>query len=222
MKRFILFAFLFSLFNFTKAQYFVGKIIYSVSYHNNKTKKADTSLSLGLGSEETFYIKNGDYLIKGNGSSKEWSLYKSSTNRIYEKYSRNDTVYAIDAGINNNTIRYKYHYKNVTSKKSEDTIKGKIKWIELHDREYVFDTENGVEYFYYFKKYKINAKLFSQHKYWHWGDFVTLSNSIPHIIIFQVDGYTCEKMAYDDFISEKLDDSLFDLPKNLLIKEKKL
>lgn len=215
---FAFFLFLFSV--VSKAQYFEGKIIYSVSYINTKTYKIDTLITRRFGDAETFYIKDGNYLIKSNGLLKEWILYKNSTNRIYEKYKNNDTIYSIDAGIYDNPIHYKHHYKNVTSKKIEDPITGKFKMIELHDREYVFDTENGVEYFYYYKKNKINAKLFSQHKYQHWNDFVNLSNSVPYIWIFQIDGYTCEKSTYDDFISEKLDDSIFDLPKNLLIKEK--
>ena len=100
MRQSFLYIFLFFMKNFIVGQNFEGKIIYYVQYQNLKTYKYDSTGTIGLGMTETFHIKNGDYLITGDGSKKEWVLYKSSTNKIYEKYKNNDTLFVIDAGKN--------------------------------------------------------------------------------------------------------------------------
>jgi hypothetical protein len=198
-------------------QTFEGKIIYAVSYQYNTTNKKDTSISIGLGTIETFYIKNGDYLIKGNGSKKEWVLYKSSTNKIYTKYKGNDTLFVNDASINHNKIKDKYHYRKAATVTEKNSVTGKKETIRRDD-EYVFITENGDEYFYYNRKYKINSKLFVNHRHGHLSEFVGLSNCIPLVMNFNVGKYNCEKFA-GDIVPERLDNSFFAIPNDLVLKE---
>jgi hypothetical protein len=202
---------------FATGQNFEGRIIYSVTFQNNDTHKKDTSLSKGLGSVETFYIKNGDYLIKGNGQKKDWILYKSSTNKIYEKFKNNDTLYVTDASINNNSIKEQHHHKNAAKWRHENYETGKSEIIKCD--EYVFITDQGNEYFYYNKKYKIDSKLFANHKHGHFGNFVALSNCIPLQINKNVGPYNCDWFA-GDFVWEKIDDSVFKVPDNFVLKNK--
>jgi hypothetical protein len=172
---------------------------------------------LGLGSVETCYIKNGNYLIKGNGNKKEWILYKSATNKIYEKYKNNDTIFVIDASVNNNTIKEKYRYKNTAKWTYKNSETGKAEVLKYN--EYVFITDQGTEYFYYHKKYKIDPTLFADHKYGHFSDFVLLSGCIPLDINKDLGPYNCSWSA-EDFFFEKLEDTVFKIPYHLILKNK--
>lgn len=215
MKLNILLLLSYLLTNLSFGQNFEGKIVYSVSYMHMKTLKKDTSLSIGLGNNEVFYIKNGDYLITGNGINKEWILYKSSTNKVYEKFRNNDTLYAIDAGINTDTILETYHYKKSAIIKDKNIKSGKTTILKCD--EYIFKLSYKMEYFYFNKKYKIDTKLFSNYKLEHLADFINLSHSIPLLRNYIVCDYVCDKNAIE-FIAEKLDDKLFAIPNNLIIK----
>lgn len=202
--------------NFIVGQHFEGKIIYYVQYQNLKTYKYDSTGTIGLGMKEIFHIKNGDYLITGDGSKKEWVLYKSSTNKIYEKYKNNDTLFVIDAGKALPPIEKKYHYRNSSKITDTDTKTGKK--TKRKDSEYVFIIGQSQVYYYYNKKYKINGKLFLNHKYDYLSDFVSLSNCIPLSSNYNIGEFNCSKTAYE-FIPDTLDDKLFEIPKNLIIKE---
>lgn len=203
--------------NRTFGQNFEGKISYWVDYQNNKTHEYDTSLTIGLGNIEMFYIKNGDFLITGNGLKKEWILYKSSANKIYEKYKNNDTLYVIDASINNDTILDTWHHK--TSVKITSTVNGVKKTRTEKYKECVFNLNGRMEYFYYFRgKYKVDSKLFANFKREHFGNFLAISNSLPAIRNYNIDGFNCNKNA-NYFTPGKLDDKLFEIPCGLIMKQ---
>lgn len=218
MRHLFFFLLFLSVENFVAGQNFEGKITYWVTYQNNTTHKYDTSLTIGLGNTETFYIKNGDFLITGNGQKKEWVLYKSSTNKLYEKYKDNDTLYVLDTRINNDIILDTYHHR--TKSTITETTNGVTKTKVEKYKECVFRLENTMEYFYYYKgKYKVDSKLFSNYKREHFGNFIAISNCLPVIRNYNTDGYNCNKTA-DTFTSEKLDNKIFDIPANLIVKQK--
>ncbi len=189
------------------SQLFEGKIIYKVEYLNSKTQQKDTKLEEEEGTEEEFFIKNGNYLIKSNGTKNEWKLYLSSTNLIYEKRRNNDTLYTYNAGINKDTIleinSYKSHSKNDTSGL----------------REVVLHCNSGSQYFYYDKKYQMDQSLFSRHKVNNLNSYLRKSNSIPLTMVFETHNITYEKMSRG-IEPQKLEYSIFAIPKNLIVKNK--
>lgn len=216
MKHFLLFLFFISVENLILGQNFEGKINYWVTYQNNLTHKYDTSLTIGLGDMETFYIKNGNFLITGNGLKKEWILYKNSTNKIYEKYKNNDTLYVIDVGINKDSILETYHHRAKST--ITETTNGVTKTRIEKYKECVFSLNNTMEYFYYYKgKYKVDSRLFAKFRHEHFGNFIAISNCLPAIRNYNTNNFNCNKTA-DSFIAEKLDDKLFEIPSNLIIK----
>ncbi len=219
MKRYFFLLFIF-IGNLIFGQNFEGKIYYWVTYQNNQTHEYDTSLTIGLGNKEIFYIKNGDFLITGNGLHKEWILYKSLSNKIYEKYRNNDTLFVTDAGMNNDVIFDTYH-ENVKSKITE-TINGVTKTRIEKKKECVFRLESTMEIFYYYHgKYKVDGKFFANFKHEHFGNFIKISNSLPAIRNYNTEGFNCNKNAdSSSFSSEKLDDKLFEIPSNLIVKQK--
>lgn len=202
--------------NFIHGQNFEGKIIYYVEYQSLKTYKYDSTGNIGLGMTETFYIKNGDYLITGDGNKKEWVLYKNTTNKIYEKYRNNDTLYVIDAGKDLPAIEMKQHFRNSSKTLATNSKTGKI--AKRKDNEYVFIIGESQVYYYYNKKYQLNGKLFANHKYEYLSDFVNLTNCIPLARNYTFEDFNCSKTAYE-FIPETLNEKLFEIPKNLIIKE---
>ncbi len=217
MKDLILVLILCFLITKSQGQTFEGKIVYSVSYQHNKTHIRDSSLLIGLGTNEIFYIKNGDYFVTGNGLKKEWILYKSSTNKIYEKYLNNDTLFIIDAGVESEAILKKYHYRKsatISDKNNNTSNTNSIKYDE-----YVFILASSIEYFYFNKKYSIDYKMFTNYKSEHLGKFIMLSHSIPLIRNFTIGEYNCNKNAVE-IIPQKIKDDFFEIPKKLITKIK--
>ena len=189
------------------AQLFEGKIIYKVEYQNNKTQARDVKLEEEQGTQEEFFIKNGDYLIRSSGTINEWKLYKSHTNFIYEKHRHNDTLYVTNAEINTDTV-HKINYLKKYNEK--DTLK-----LE----EYLFHCSSGSQYFYFNKKYKMDASHFDKHSVNHLNLFLKKSASVPLIQVYETHTTTYEKIA-EKIEPQKLDASLFLVPKQLIIKMK--
>ena len=189
------------------AQLFEGKITYKVEYQNNKTQSKDKRAEEEQGTVEEFYIKNGDYLIKSNGSKNEWKLYTSNTNFIYEKFRANDTIYITNAGLNNDTIHktnfYKNHLKNDT--------------LEL--KEIMFHCSSGAQYFYYSMNYKMDGSHFAKHNLNNLSSYLKKAAAIPLIQVQETHSYTIEK-TFTKIESLKLEPSTFTIPKNLVQKIK--
>ena len=182
-------------------QTFQGKIVYKVGYQYK-----DSTTIKKLGTLEELFIKNGDYLIKTNGTDVEWKLYKNKTNLIYIKHKNIDTLYTINAGFNNDTIKEVVHYKNT------GTHVNNLKYSE-----YIFFTTSGMQYFYYSKKLKMNYTLFKIHKYDFLSEFLNRANYIPLIFVNSTTDNWFEKEAIT--VEEKtLSDDIFIIPKGLIIK----
>ncbi len=189
------------------AQPFEGKIIYKVEYLNSKTQQKDLKLEEDEGTTEEFFIRNGNYLSKSNGTNYEWKLYINATNLIYEKRRNNDTLYTKNASLNSDTIHkinaYNSNSKNDTSKLME---------VVLH-------CTSGTQYFYYDKKYQMDQSLFSQHRVNNLSAYLRKAGSVPLTEVFESHNITYEKIAIS-IEPQKLEANFFALPKNLILKTK--
>jgi hypothetical protein len=190
-------------------KYFEGKIEYNVIYQ-------------GLVRGETYFIKDGNYLIvfddtTNSGIKKEerrktqWRLYQEKTNKIYIKKHGNDTIYTFSASSNYDTIAKIIHTKGGKISGTE-TPKIKFKGIK-------FECTDGEVYLYgYNRKYKVKPNAFKNHQFLNLDVFVTKTGTFPLTMSYHIKDFDdpCDKFLSKITVT-KLDSTIFELPKGKII-----
>ena len=74
--------------------------------------------------------------------------------------------------------------------------------------------KNGVEKYYFNSKYSVDPKLFTEHKYGNFHEFVSRSKALPLKAILESGQYVLESVAIEAKES-KISDSLFNLPEKV-------
>lgn len=195
-----LLAFLLSFTSF--AQTFEGKIVYKNKYKSKAPNVTDAQLNSMMGSKYEYYIKNGDYRSTTNGLLLEWQLYVNKDNKLYNKMASEEGARWNDCAINTDSILKVELNEDVTE------ILG-YKCDEL-----VFTCKSGIQKYYYSRKIAVDPKLYVNHKYFNWYEFVSRSNALPLKAIVDINQFTWESVATD--VQEmKLEDSFFALPANI-------
>ena len=164
-------------------QNYEGEIIYSNSYKSKTPQLKDEQLNLMLGTVQNYLIKEGDYKSSTNGSLIQWQLYINKDNKLYSKMSNSDIIYWNDGSIQGDEILKAEINKNSTE------ILG-YKCDEL-----ILTCKSGVQKYYYSSKFSIDSKLFMNHKFGNWYDFVSRSNSLPLKIIIENAQFTLTSIA---------------------------
>jgi hypothetical protein len=182
-------------------QSFEGKIVYANSYKSKMPAVTDQQFSAMMGSTQEYYIKGGDYKSITNGSFFKWQLYLNKDNKLYSKMANAETLLWNDGAENKDEILKAELNKGVTE------ILG-YKCDEL-----ILTCKSGTQKYYFNSKLSVDTKLFVNHKYGNWYDFLLKSNSLPLKTIVDNAQFTMESVATE--VKElKLDKTLFDLPAN--------
>ncbi len=194
-----LLAALFAITSFGQA--FEGKIVYKNTYKSKMPNVTDEQLTAMMGSTQEYFIKNGDYKSVTNGSFFQWQLYVNKDNKLYNKMANAETLLWNDGAINPDEILDATVARNVTE------ILG-YKCDEL-----ILTCKSGIQKYYFNNKLSVDTKLFVNHKFGNWYDFLSKSNSLPLKSIVDNRQFTLESLATE--VKEmKLDKTLFELPAN--------
>ncbi|HTE30213.1 MAG TPA: hypothetical protein VK666_07555 [Chryseolinea sp.] len=180
-------------------QDFEGKITYETAYKSNIPGMSDEQLSLMLGTSQQFFIKGGNYKTTTNGTFLLWQIFINKDSKLYNKMASSEALLWNDVSINTDEIVKAEINKNAI------TILGNP------CDELVLTSKNAVEKYYFSSEFKIDAKLFINHKFNHWDEFTKRSNALPLKMIINNPQMILEAMA-TEVLPMKLDDKIFALP----------
>lgn len=182
-------------------QTFEGKIVYKNTYKSKMPNVSDEQFTTMMGSTQEYYIKNGDYKSVANGSFFQWQLYVNKENKLYSKMSNSETLLWNDGSTNSDQILKVEVNKNITE------------ILGYKCDEVVLTCKSGTQKYYFNSKLSVDTKLFANHKFGNWYDFLSKSNSLPLKSIVDNGQFTLESLAIE--VREiKLDKTFFDLPAN--------
>lgn len=183
----------------TFSQTFEGKIIYSNSYTSKNPQLTDQQWISMLGSNQEYFIKEGDYKSITNGTFVQWQQYINKDNRLYSKMSNSETAFWNDGNIQSDEILNIEINRNVTE------ILG-YKCDEI-----ILTCKSGIQKYYFNSQISVDSKLFSNHKFGNWFDYLSKSNSLPLKSIINTAQFIMESTA-TEVKSMKLDSKIFELP----------
>ncbi|MCS3794744.1 hypothetical protein [Niastella sp. OAS944] len=181
------------------AQTFEGKITYKNKYKSKMPNVTDAQLTSMMGGKYEYYIKNGNYKSTTNGLMLQWQLYVNKENKLYNKMASTETLTWYDGAVNKDSILKLELNEGVTE------ILG-YKCDEL-----IFTCVSGVQKYYFSKKIAVDPKLFANHKFMNWYEYISRSNALPLKAIVDNAQFTWESIA-SDVQEVKLEESFFALP----------
>ncbi len=182
-------------------QTFEGKITYQNSFKSKLPNVKDEQFNSMMGTKMDYYVKGGDYKSVTNGSFSQWQLYISKENKLYNKMSNSETILWNDGSVNTDSII------NVQLNKGVTEILG-YKCDEL-----ILTCKSGTQKYYFNSILSVNIKLYTNHKYGNWYDYLKKANALPLKMIIDNQQFTMESVA-TDVKPMKLDDKEFKLPEN--------
>ena len=159
----------------------------------------DEKFTSMMGSQQEYFIKEGDYKSIFNGSLLQWQLYINKDNKIYTKMSNSEAAIWNDGTVNSVEIL------------TAEINKGVADILGFKCDELVLTCKSGTQKYYFNSKLKTDTELFTMHKYGNWYDFLSRTNALP--LKFTVDNpqFYMESVA-TDIHADKLDKSIFTLP----------
>lgn len=165
------------------SQNFEGEITYSNSYKSNNPQLKDEQLNLMLGTIQNYLIKDGSYKSTVNGKLMQWQLYINKDNKLYNKMSNSEIVFWNDGSVQGDEIIKVEINKNV------------VEVLGYKCDEIVFTCKSGIQKYYYNSKIAVDAKLFINHKFGNWYDFLSKSGALPLKIIIENPQFTMTSIA---------------------------
>ncbi len=182
-------------------QNFEGQIVYKNTYKSKIPNVTDAQFTTMMGSTQEYLIKDGDYKSLANGSMFHWQLYINKDNKLYSKMANNETLLWNDGATNPDEILKTEVNRAVTE------ILG-YKCDEL-----ILICKSGTQKYYFNTKLSVDPKLFANHKFGNWYEFVSTSNSLPLKSIVDNNQFYLESEA-TGIKTMQLDKTLFELPAN--------
>ncbi len=183
----------------TFAQNFEGKIIYANTYKSKNPQMTDQQWASMMGSTQEYLIKGGNYKSIANGALVQWQLYINKDNKIYSKMSNSETAFWNDGSVQGDEVLKVELNKNVTE------------ILGYKCDEVILTCKSGVQKYYFNAKLTVDTKLFANHKFGNWFDYLSKSNALPLKSIIETAYFNFESVA-TDVKTMKLDDKEFELP----------
>ena len=182
-------------------QGFEGKITYLNSFKSKMPNTLDEQFNSMMGTKQEYYIKEGNYKSVTNGTFSQWQLFINKDNKLYNKMSNSETILWNDGSVNTDSVIKAQVNKGVTE------ILG-YKCDEI-----VLTCNSGTQKYYFNSKLSIDTKLYVNHKYGNWYDYLKQANAVPLKMIIDNQQFTMESVA-TEVKAMKLDDQDFQLPAN--------
>jgi hypothetical protein len=181
------------------SQSFEGKITYANTFKTKNTKITDQQWAAMLGSNQEYFIKDGDYKSITNGTFVQWQQYINAENRLYIKMANTETLLWNDGSIQGDEV-----LKVEINKKVTEILGYKCD-------EVILTCKSGIQKYYFNSKLAVNTKLFANHKFGNWFDYLSKSNALPLKSIIDTAQFTMESIA-TEVKPSKLDPIMFELP----------
>jgi len=181
------------------AQPFEGEIIYQNTYKSKIPNLADEQLASMIGKQFDYYIKGNKYKTISSGAFLQWQIYIPGGNKMYNKMSNSDTAFWIDAGSNSDSVIRSVLNKNV------------IEILGLKCDELIFICKSGTQKYYFNSTLAIDPKMYINHKYANWYDYVSKTNAVPLKMEIENAQFTIISIA-TEIKPMQLNDGLFLLP----------
>lgn len=183
----------------TFGQSFEGKIFYTNTYKSKNPKMTDQQWTSMMGSTQEYLIKGGDYKSIANGTLVQWQLYINKDNKLYNKMSNSETTFWNDASVQGDEIL------------KIEINKGVTEVLGYKCDEVILTCKSGVQKYYFNSNLSVDTKLFANHKFGNWFDYLSKSNSLPLKSVIETAHFTLESVA-TEVKPMKLDTKTFELP----------
>lgn len=183
-------------------QAFEGKVLYSNTYKSKVPNMTDQQWTTMMGSTQEYFIKGGDYKSVMNGQMMQWQLFRNKDSKLYSKMSNLESALWTDATINADEVL------------KTEVKKGVAEILGYKCDEVTLTCKSGVQKYYFNSKLGIDPKLFVNHKFGNWYDFVKVSNAVPLKIVVDTPQLAMESVA-TEVTPMKLSATVFDLPAGL-------
>ena len=187
---------------FTFGQAFEGKIVYTNNFKSKNQQIPDQQWQTMLGSTQEYFIKGGNYKSVANGKLMQWQLYLNKDNKLYVKMSNSEKAIWNDGNIRGDEV-----LKTEVNKEVTEILGYKCD-------EVVLTCKSGVQKYYFNTKISVDSKLFVNHKFGNWYQFLSLSNALPLKMVIETTQFTITSTA-TEVKASKLDDNLFQLPSGI-------
>ena len=198
LKKLLLFC-LFLLTITAFSQPFEGEIIYTNTYKSKNAKITDQQWATMMGSNQEYFIKGGEYKSITNGTFVQWQQYINAENRLYIKMATSETLLWNDGSIQGDEV-----LKVEVNKKVTEILGYKCD-------EVILTCKSGIQKYYFNSKLSVKTKLFVNHKFGNWFDYLSKSNALPLKSIIDTAQFTMESTA-TEIKRTKLDPKIFELP----------
>jgi hypothetical protein len=180
-------------------QSFEGKIFYANTYKSKNPKMTDQQWTSMMGSTQEYLIKGGDYKSLANGTLVQWQLYINKDNKLYNKMSNSETAFWNDASVQGDEVL------------KVEVNKGVTEILGYKCDEVILTCKSGVQKYYFNSKLSVDTKLFTNHKFGNWFDYLSKANSLPLKSVIETAQFTMESVA-TEVKAMKLDTKTFELP----------
>jgi hypothetical protein len=199
MKKIIAVLFVVLMTALSFGQNFEGKITYKNKFTSRNPKITDEQWSSMMGTNQEYFIKDGNYKSLFDGTFIQWQLYINKENKFYSKMYNPSVIWWNDAGVNSDSVLKVELNKNV------------IDVLGYTCDELVLTCRSGIQKYYFNSKLAIDSKLFINHKYENWFFYLSKANAVPLKYIINTDQFIWESIA-TEVKPMKLENQLFELP----------
>ena len=207
MKKTLIASFLLTFFYASAiAQNFEGKVNYQNTFKSKIPSVTDDMLTQMMGTTVEYNLKEGNYKTISNGTFLLWQLYVQQNNKLYTKFSNSNSVFWNDGAENKDEV-----LKIDLNKKALEILGHKCD-------ELVLTCKSGVQKYYFTSKFKIDPKLFENHKFGNFYDYVVKSRALPLKITIDNVQFFMESVA-TSVEEQKIDDTLFKLPEDAMLEK---
>ena len=199
--------FLFILISVTSiAQSFEGKVNYQNTFKSKIPNVTDDMLTQMMGTSLDYTMKEGNYKTTSNGTFLLWQLYVQGDNKLYTKFANSNSIFWNDGAENKDEV-----IKSELNKNALEILGHKCD-------ELVLTCKSGVQKYYFTSKFKLDPKLFENHKFGNFYDYVIKSKAVPLKIIIDNVQFSMESVA--TFVdTKKIEDAIFRLPDGAVLEK---
>jgi len=184
------------------AQTFEGKIVYANVYKSKSPGLTDQQLTEMMGPVFEYYIKGADYKTSSNGTLMQWQIYNPNENKLYSKFSNNEAAIWNDVTINPDSVLTAEVHPHATE------------ILGYSCDELVLTCKSGVQKYYYNSKLSLDPRLYQNHVFGNWYEYVKVAKAMPLKIIIDSPQFILESTA-TAIEPAKLEAKFFLLPEGI-------
>ncbi len=177
---------------------FEGKIIYDMKFMDKTGEMTPEQSQMIMGNEQVYWIKRNKYKSEMNGMMKMVQYYLGG-DTLYNKMNGVNSLLWINATVNPEKM------KDYKIEKNAETVAG------INCDLLTIISEDGVDKYFYNKKYNVNPEDFENHEYGFWKFYIEKTKALPIKSISDKKDYYIEITARE-ITKMPVDDIKFTLP----------